>query len=72
MENSRYQRVQRVRNKVSDFVRNSYVSYVSFVRNSYVIPVKHESLSRTNESHFENTESKVQSTWTFYVSRQLI
>ena len=24
MENSRYQRVQRVRNKVSDFVRNSY------------------------------------------------
>ena len=36
------------------------------------IPVKHKSLSRTNESHFENTVSKVQSTWTFYVSRQLI
>ena len=47
-ENSHYQRVQRVRNKVSDFVRNGY-------GDSW----KHKSLSRTNESQFK--KQRVQS-----------
>ena len=46
-ENSHYQRVQRVRNKVSDFVRNSYGDSCD------------ESLSRTNESQFK--KQRVQS-----------
>ena len=63
MENSHYQRVQRVRNKVSDFVRNSYGDSCEACMSPCPEPMS---------PILKNNESKVQIAWTFHVSRQLI